>query len=352
MTAIERCPLCTRGMLSPLRDVDGVQYLRCDTCGSILAEAAFLDRTMAGEARNYDDNYWASELKAAQERGYGASLVRLAEVFLYARRPVRRFLDISSGAGTLLDAAAEILPEIADVFWGVEPFPPPVAFRARHPNYRIGHLHTLDGKFDGGTCIEVIEHLPPSVLRAMLTDLASISEPDAVWYFNSAQPTFVIRDDPSYLDPYTRGHIASYSIEGLRPVFAEVGFTLNALPGRDWAFLAEYTRGQPEDSNAMLERVWRMLPENRALLGSARFGPLLLVAALEGARCYIEAAAASWAVGELRRHEAMRAELLSTTSEMHRAINELVAIRASTSWRITKPLRGVAQIARRFFGPT
>jgi hypothetical protein len=35
------------------------------------------------------------------------------------------------------------------------------AFRAKHPNYRVGFLRDLDGKFDGGVCIEVIEHLPP-----------------------------------------------------------------------------------------------------------------------------------------------------------------------------------------------
>lgn len=301
MQATEPCPICNAGNQLPLRDVDGVPYLQCDGCGSILAERAFLERTMAGEARQYDDSYWQEELSAARARGYGSSLVRLAEVFLYARRPVRRFLDVSCGAGTLLDSAAEMLPEIADTFWGIEPFPPPPEFRARHPNYRVGFLPDLEGRFDGGTCIEVIEHLPPEILRRMLGDLALVSEPGAMWYFNSAQPDFVERDDPGYLDPFRRGHIASYSIEGLRHVFGEAGFTVHALPGRDWAFLAEFGEHPPADGNALLSRVWTALPENRAHLEKGRFGHLLLAAGVEGARCYIEAATAAWALGERRR---------------------------------------------------
>lgn len=301
MEAPEPCPLCQAGQLRPLREVEGVPYLRCDGCGTILAERAFLDRTMAGEARQYDDSYWQEELAAARQRGYGASLIRLAEVFLYARRPVRRFLDVSCGAGTLLDAAAELLPEIADTFWGIEPFPPPPAFRARHPNYRVGFLSDLEGRFDGGTCIEVIEHLPPEILSKLLGQLAAVSEPGALWYFNSAQPDFVERDDPGYLDPFRRGHIASYSVAGLRQAFGAAGFTVHALPGRDWAFLAEYGEHPVADGDALLTRVWTMLPENRALLEKGRFGHFLLAGGVEGARCYIEAAKAAWAVGE-RRH--------------------------------------------------
>lgn len=111
MSAVEDCTVCAGGVLRPLRHVADVAYLRCDGCGTILAERGFLDRIIAGKARSYDAGYWANELSAARERGYGASLIRLAEVFLHARRPVRRFLDVSCGAGTLLDAAAELLPE-------------------------------------------------------------------------------------------------------------------------------------------------------------------------------------------------------------------------------------------------
>ena len=295
------CPLCDNGTLLPLRDVSGVAYLRCTSCGSILAEAAFLDRTMAGEGRAYDESYWETEISAARQRGSGNSLVRLAEVFFYARRPVRRFLDVSCGAGTLLDAAAELLPEIAEMFWGIEPFPPPHQFRSRHPNYRVGYLSDLAGRFDGGTCIEVIEHLPPTVLRRMLAQLAAVSELGALWYFNSAQPSFVLERDPGYLDPHHRGHIASYSVEGLQRPFAEAGFTLHPLPGRDWAVIAEYGYHPAQDANALLTRLWTVLPENRALLESARFGNLLLTAGLEGARCYLEAALGAWAVQEARR---------------------------------------------------
>jgi hypothetical protein len=364
MLIAESCPLCNKRM-RPLRQVDGVVYLRCEACGSILAEHAFLERTMAGEARTYDDDYWSEEMKAARERSYGASLLRLAEVFFYARRPVRRFLDVSCGPGTLLDAAAEMLPEISDTFWGIEPFPPPPAFRAKHPNYRVGYLRDLDGKFDGGTCIEVIEHLPPPVLRSMLAELAAVSAPEAMWYFNSAQPAFVERDDPGYLDPFKRGHIASYSVQGLRPLFAAAGFTLHALPGRDWAFLAEYCGTQPEDSTALLERVWRIHPQNRALLGSARFGHLLLAGGMESARCYIEAAVASWAIGEMRQRDPggntpnkrlgqSQVQMVGMEAAMQgrewRLQTRLAAVGASMFWRVTAALRAGARATRQLLG--
>ena len=288
-----------------------------------------------------------------QERNHGASLIRIAEVFHYARRPIRRFLDVSTGAGTLLDAAAELLPEIADTFWGIEPFPPPPQFRARHPNYRIGFLRDLDGRFDGGTCIEVIEHLPPEVLKAMVAELAALSEPGALWYFNSAQPSFVLRDDPGYLDPHSRGHVASYSVEGLRHVFAAAGFTLHALPGRDWAFLAEHGTHPLQDANALLDRVWTMLPENRDWLDSARFGPLLRAAGQEGARCYLEGAIRTWAVEEnarlaeadtqLRACEAARLAAVALQQDTQARPD---AVPTNAAWFMTGSLRGMMQRLR------
>jgi hypothetical protein len=353
MSATEPCPLCPGGTLRPLREVDGVPYLRCDGCGSILAEDAFMRRTMAGEARSYDDSYWAKELKSVRERNFGASLIRIAEVFLYARRPVRRFLDVSTGAGTLLDAVAELVPEMSGTFWGIEPFPPPPQFRARHPNYRVGFLRDLEGRFDGGTCIEVIEHLPPAVLKSMVAELAGVSEPGALWYFNSAQPEFVLSSDPGYLDPHGRGHVASYSVAGMRHLFGAAGFTVHALPGRDWAFLAEYGSHPPQDTNTLLDRVWNVLPENRALLHAAHFGPLLLAAGQEGARCYLEAAMASWALSERTTAappltDLQEAQRRAWAAEAARdeALASCSAMAASTSWRLTAPLRRIAALLR------
>lgn len=225
---------------------------------------------MKGKARVYDDDYWSDEIKAAQERGCGGNLVRMAEVFYYAKRPINRFLDISCGPGLLLNAVSELLPEVSHRFWGVEPFPPPAQFCSKHPNFKVGFLHDLDLKFDAGVCIEVIEHLTPDILRTMTRELAAVSEPGAVYYFNSSQPSCVINSDPGYLDPHKRGHIASYSIEGLRLMFGEAGFTIHPLPGRDWGFLAEYGPGPAEDSNGISARIWGILPENREMLSSGR----------------------------------------------------------------------------------
>src|SRR3712207_8677462 len=46
------------------------------------------------------------------------------------------------------------------------------------------------------SCIEVIEHLSPAILKEVIKQLAGVAEDGAVFYFNSAQPTFVKNEDP------------------------------------------------------------------------------------------------------------------------------------------------------------
>ncbi len=301
MTAIQRgvsapqpCPVCAVGTGAPYRDVDGVAFFRCDRCGSLFADSAFIARVENGDVTNYRSAYWESEMTAARERGYGASLMRLAETFRMCRIPIESVIDIGAGAGTLLDAIAALLPEISDRFHGIELFPPEPAQRTRHPNYRIGTLGDLDRRFQAGICMEVIEHLPPNTLRTLVAQLASCSVPGSLYLFNSAQPAFVHTKNPGYLDPFGRGHIVSYSVAGLAPLFAAHGFRLANLPGRHWAFYAEYAPGEPPLTEAMLQtRLWSPLPANMALLKQARFGPLMIGVGLDSARCYFEHAAAA-----------------------------------------------------------
>jgi hypothetical protein len=281
------CLVCSKTAAEPYRDVQDVHFFKCAACGSLFADPDFIRRVEAGEITNYQSAYWDSEIRAAEDRSYGGSLLRVAETFRLCRIPIDRFIDIGTGTGSLLDALGTLVPELSDHFWGVEAFPPDDARRSRHPNYRVGTLADIDGRFEAGTCIEVIEHLSPEMLRSLAKSLAERAAPGALFFFNSAQPSFVETHDPDYLDPLGRGHIVSYSIAGLRQLFEPSGFSIIELPGRDWAFLAEYGSSGVEEHDPF-HRLWYPVPENMDLLGRARLGPLMIGMGLESARCYLE----------------------------------------------------------------
>ena len=282
-----RCAVCEAGAARPYRDIEGVAYFCCATCGSLFAHPDFLARFEAGTANHYADDYWQSELGAARERCFGPALLRVAETIAYCRIPVNAFIDLGAGTGWLLDALETLLPEAIDRFHAVELFPPPPAHRTANPNYVVGRLADTRRIFDAGVCIEVIEHLTPATLRALVVQLAAVSRPGSLYLFNSGQPDFVAREDPAYLDPHRRGHIASYSLAGANAIFAPAGFNVIALPGRSWAFLAEFGPSQPVDADALIARLWQPVPENLAMLRSARFGELMRAAALDTARAYL-----------------------------------------------------------------
>lgn len=277
----------------PYRIVDGVQFFSCSGCGCLLAEPDFMRRVEAGAVINYDSAYWDSEISAAEERSFGSSLTRIAEVFRMCRIPIERFIDIGSGAGTLLDSLDRLLPELRDRFHGVELFPPEPHRRTQHPHYHVGTLGSLTDRYDAGVCIEVIEHLTPGMVRGLAGELAERANPGALFYFNSAQPSFVASHDPGYLDPLGRGHIASYSIAGVAHLFGSAGFRVITLPGRDWAFLAEFADDRTHVGlDQLFDRLWHPNPDNMHMLASARFGPLMIGMGLEASRCYLEHAVA------------------------------------------------------------
>jgi hypothetical protein len=287
------CAVCADIACEPYRIVDGVQFLACTSCGCLLAEPSFMHRVAAGDQTNYDRTYWDNEVIAAEQRSFGSSLTRVAEVFRTCRIPIERFIDIGSGAGALLDSLEWLLPELRGRFHGIELFPPEQHRRSRHPNYHVGTLGCLTERFDAGVCIEVIEHLTPAMVRTLASELADRATPGALFYFNSAQPSFVASHDPNYLDPLGRGHIASYSVAGAAHLFGPAGFRVIALPGRDWAFLAEFTDDPaPVGSDQLFDRLWHPNPQNMHMLASARFGPLMIAIGLEASRCYLEHAAA------------------------------------------------------------
>lgn len=275
------CAICQAAGSLPYRDVDAVPYFRCAACGSLFAHPDFLAR-----GRVYADNYWAGELAGARERCFGPAILRVAETIAYCRLPIRNFIDIGAGTGWLLDALHVLLPEVIDRFHAVELHPPPLPHRTASPNYVIGTLADMRHVFDAGVCIEVIEHLAPDTLRSLAVQLARVSRAGSLYLFNSGQPEFVEREDPGYLDPHGRGHIVCYSLAGAAHILGPAGFNVIELPGRAWAFLAEFGPPRPVDAEALMARLWQPVAENAAMLKSARFGELMRAAGIEAARAY------------------------------------------------------------------
>ncbi|GLQ48020.1 hypothetical protein GCM10007862_30710 [Dyella lipolytica] len=294
------CPVCQRKSLTTYRKVSDVQYFECRDCGSLSADEQFLVDIDAGKLGNYSEEYWKEEVRAARERSFGSSLNRVAETFLYSRIPIHRFIDVGSGPGFLLDSLSMLMPSSQSIFHAVELFPPADEYRTKHPNYVVGSLDDVPHKFEAGSCIEVIEHLSPTILRKLLSQLAARSVSGAVYFFNSGQPEYVKQYDEGYLDPYGRGHIMSYSLKGLAPLFAEYGFQVHPLHGRTWAFLAEYGQTKSCSAEEMLNRLWTAVPENVSRLKDPIFGPLMYTMGLESARCYLE-----HAIAEQRTHWAL-----------------------------------------------
>ena len=279
MTSVD-CPICRSGRSAWYATIDGHPYFTCGRCDSIHIDPAVIDMLDDGGSLvgDYTEEYWEQERVGAIERAAGVSLCRAGEAILYCRRPVLRFLDLGAGPGFLLQELHRLIDPPAAIFHGVEKYPPP--YVASCPNLHIGGIEVLQGRFDAGVCIEVIEHLTPRMFDRMLADLAGVSEPGSLWLFNTGMPDYVRNEDSRYLDPTHRGHIISYSLSGVTPYFEAHGFRVSALPGRSFAFFMEY---QPIESPQFDARLYQPLPENRALV--QRNG-LLHQASFEAARSY------------------------------------------------------------------
>jgi hypothetical protein len=278
------CPICQVPSADPFRAVAGYQYYRCRGCGSLFIEPRVIEACDGGcSLVRYSDGYWVLELRAARQRAWGPALARVAELFLYARRPIARFVDIGTGPGYLLDALSTYLPASADKFFGIEKYPPPE--RSQHPNYRVGTLTDLDMRFDAGCCIEVLEHLTPRMASELLRQLAARSFANAAYIFNTGLPQYVVEQDPGYLDPLQRGHIVSYSLQGVAHIAEPHGFSVKPIPGKTWAFLLEYASGASQEEDVRT-RIWSACPENVATLNDPVMGGVLHVLGLDTARAY------------------------------------------------------------------
>lgn len=287
-----KCPICLKGKYSHFEEIQAVTYFQCLDCKSIFADPKFMNLVENSEENHYSDDYWKFEVSSAKDRSFGSSINRVAETFLYCKIPIKSFVDIGTGPGYLLDSLSLLMPNYKDIFTGVELNPPPLEYCSKHLNYTIGGLERLSKKVSAGICIEVIEHLTPNNLRGLASALSKTSEDGALFYFNSAQPSFVIQNDPNYLDPHVRGHIVSYSISGLSVIFSEYGLSVIPIPGRDWCFLVEKNILNNSDMtiDSLLNRIWHPNEENLKMLKDNGFGPLMYTIGVESSRCYLEAA--------------------------------------------------------------
>lgn len=280
------CLLCSESSRH-LRDVDGVAYYECTVCDFIFADPELIARIDQGLAsREYDDDYWHAELASARQRSFGSSMARLAEALLYCTVPVNRFIDIGTGPGYLLDAVSRHLPARADVFYGVEKFPPLPEYRTRNSNYICADLMDVGMKFECGVCVEVLEHLTPAMAKGLAAAMANASVPGSLYLFNTGLTDYVRQEDPSYLDPFKRGHVTCWSVQAARRVFEPEGFLVRPLAGKSWAFVVEMP-GAPDRMDVPLgDRIWTAEPGNIDILSDPTMGDVMYILGRESARAY------------------------------------------------------------------
>jgi len=135
--AAPRCPVCEAASTRFFAEVDGREYLRCETCeATLLAPAQRPDR--AGEKREYDRHR-----NDIDDPGYRGFLARLADPLLERLSPNSEGLDYGCGPGpalaTMLEAAGHRV-------------------RLYDPVYRPDST-VLDQPCDFITCTEVVEHM-------------------------------------------------------------------------------------------------------------------------------------------------------------------------------------------------
>jgi hypothetical protein len=281
----QTCPCCQSVQTQLFKSVSGHDYFNCSTCESLFIDTEDLRRIDSGlSIVKYEEGYWRMELQSAKERSYGPTLARMAEAVYYCKRPIEKFLDIGTGPGYFLDAIGKLLPDNAGLFYGVELYPPDKEFRTPSKNYLIDDLGNLQDKFDCGICIEVIEHLTPSMLDDLLKKLANVSNPKSLYIFNTGMPEYVKNEDPGYLDPSVRGHLVSYSLKAIAQMAGKYGFVTHKIIGKTWAFALEF-QGESENED-IRDRIWKALPYNLNILTDKNMGSVLKILGLETARAY------------------------------------------------------------------
>jgi SAM-dependent methyltransferase len=283
---LQICPCCNSSETVLIKTVDKYDYYQCGACESLFLDTVYLSQIDNGlSIVRYEEGYWKMELESARERSYGPALARMAEAIYYCRRPIEKFLDIGTGPGYFLDAVGKLLPDHAHVFYGVELFPPDFEYRTLARNYIVGDLGDLKEKFDCGICVEVVEHLTPRMMDDLLEKLASVSNPEALYIFNTGMPDYVLKEDINYLDPTRRGHLVSYSLKAIELLAGKYGFTVHRIPGKTWAYAVEYSKRR-SPSEDIRDRIWKASAHNLNILTDKNMGSVLRVLGLETSRAY------------------------------------------------------------------
>lgn len=261
-------------------------YYLCERCGSIFIDTDIICAMDNGETLiEYTKEYWNMEFQAAKKRCFGVCLARIAEVVYYATIPIVNFLDIGGGTGILLDAISQYLPDNKSHFYSVEKYPPEDGYRTKEKNFYTCSYSELNQKFQAGICMEVVEHLTPKMLVDMFREIAMISEDNAIYLVNTGLPKYVMEQDPNYLDPFKRGHIISYSTEGMKFLLEPLGYRVLPIRGKDWAFCIEYNSGNKDKD--ITGRIWKALPENLSLLHDSNMGDVLQILGRESVNGYL-----------------------------------------------------------------
>lgn len=274
------CPVCSFGNSRHLKEIEDIAYYRCDSCQSLYIDPLILSSIDEGRTLGpYDEGHWKMESESAKVLASEESLIRAGEAILYARRPVYRFLEVGAGAGFLLDELMRLYPEEKNLFHAVEFFPP--SRHSNHENFKIGTVDTFPGKFDAGVLLEVLKHLTPKMLSALVQEISNVSEIDSLWLFDTGIPDLVIREkNPGNLAPFSRGHLVYYSQKGLRSIFSKYGFHIQECPGKSFAFIAEF---QPSAEWPFEKRFTHPLEHNEKILKKAGW---FYQASFESARSY------------------------------------------------------------------
>lgn len=280
------CPVCTSKKIKLFTTVTAYNYYECRDCEVIFISPDILEEMDKGNFLiEYSNKYWKDELFAAKERSWGTSLARVAELFLYARISIEKFIDIGAGPGLLLDALNYQLPSSKEIFYASELFPPANEFCTPSENYHRGSFLDLNFDFDAGCCIEVIEHITPVMFKNMMTELATKCKPNSIFIFNTGLVDYIKKEDMGYIDPLVRGHIMGWSIPALEILLSPLGFKILPIPGKTWAFIAEY-KPNHNFSGVLTDRIWHAAKENVNRLKDKKTGDLLYVLALDTSRAY------------------------------------------------------------------
>lgn len=341
------CPVCGVGHSRHYAIIESLNVFQCDSCQSLYLDPEILASIDCGtDPRFFDESYWKRERDKARLRASGESLTRAGEAILYARRPVRRFLDVGAGGGELLDELAWIFPEENNLFHGIEACPP--SRHSDHQNFKTGSVGSLEGTFDAGVCIEVLGYLTPKTLQSLISDLSRVSEIDSLWLFQTGDPNFEIGDKKTGdLGPPSLGRIISYSLKGLDPIFERSGFKIQECPGKSGVFMAEF---RPSGGIPFEERLSHPLEFNKKLLMKSG---LFYQASFESARASFyfqenreKAERAQRLEQELFKSRSVhnqlesrfKLEMKERESQIQSLKKDLEAITASKSWVVTQHL--------------